>query len=90
VGFVLHTLAIRDALATGAREYRLLRGGEPYKLRLADADRGAETVAVARGARGRAAVRLLGAEHALPRRLRLALPAAVAWGSGAAPLRGGA
>jgi CelD/BcsL family acetyltransferase involved in cellulose biosynthesis len=39
------------------REYRLLRGAEPFKLRLADADRGVETFAIARGMRGRVARR---------------------------------
>jgi CelD/BcsL family acetyltransferase involved in cellulose biosynthesis len=35
VGFVLHVHAIREALADGLSEYRLLRGGEPYKTRFA-------------------------------------------------------
>ena len=40
----------------GVREYRFLRGGEPYKSRWADRDAGLETVALGRGLRGRAVV----------------------------------
>lgn len=54
VGFVLLAHSIREAVADGVREYRLLRGGDPYKGRFADADPGLETIAVARSARGRA------------------------------------
>jgi CelD/BcsL family acetyltransferase involved in cellulose biosynthesis len=55
VGFVLLAHTIRDAAEDGVREYRFLRGAEPYKLRFADRDDGLETVALARGARGRIA-----------------------------------
>jgi CelD/BcsL family acetyltransferase involved in cellulose biosynthesis len=48
VGFVLHAHAIRECLADGLREYRLLRGGEPYKARFANAT--ADLVSVAREA----------------------------------------
>ena len=84
VGTMLHLHAIRDALADGLREYRLLRGGEPYKLRLAQRDPGVRTLALARGARGAVALAGLGATRALPRRARRRLPAALAWGSGGA------
>jgi CelD/BcsL family acetyltransferase involved in cellulose biosynthesis len=47
--------AIRGALEDGLREYRFLRGDEPYKYRFADGDRGLETFAMARGPRGAAA-----------------------------------
>jgi CelD/BcsL family acetyltransferase involved in cellulose biosynthesis len=55
VGFVLLAHSIREAANDGMREYRFLRGGEPYKLRFADADRGLDTVLVARSLRGRIA-----------------------------------
>lgn len=56
VGFVLLAHTIRDALDGGMREYRLLRGDEPYKYRFADADPGVATVATGRGALGKAVV----------------------------------
>ena len=57
VGFVLLVHSIREAAADGMKEYRLLRGREAFKLRLADADRGVETFAIARGVRGNVARR---------------------------------
>ena len=44
VGFVLHLHAIREAIADGLDAYRMLRGGEPYKVRLATRDEGVVTV----------------------------------------------
>jgi CelD/BcsL family acetyltransferase involved in cellulose biosynthesis len=73
VGTVLLLHTIRAALEDGIREYRFLRGGEPYKHRFATADPGLETVAVGHGARGRAAVaggRLADAVPPLGRALR--------------------
>jgi CelD/BcsL family acetyltransferase involved in cellulose biosynthesis len=55
VGLLLVARAIRGALEDGLREYRFLRGDEPYKYRFADGDRGLETFAMARGPRGAAA-----------------------------------
>jgi CelD/BcsL family acetyltransferase involved in cellulose biosynthesis len=52
VGFVLLAHSIREAAADGMREYRFLRGAEPFKLRFADSDPGLETVALARGLAG--------------------------------------
>jgi CelD/BcsL family acetyltransferase involved in cellulose biosynthesis len=49
LGFLVLTNAVREGIADGIREFRLLRGGEPYKLRLATADPGLETYAVPRG-----------------------------------------
>jgi CelD/BcsL family acetyltransferase involved in cellulose biosynthesis len=66
VGFVLLAHAIRQAADDGIREYRLLRGGEDYKLRFAVADPGLETVAVARGPLARAALPGLAALRAAP------------------------
>ena len=56
VAFVLLAHTIRAAVEDGAREYRFLRGDEPYKYRFADADPGLETIVVARGAVARAAL----------------------------------
>jgi CelD/BcsL family acetyltransferase involved in cellulose biosynthesis len=55
VGFVLLAHTIREAASDGMREYRFLRGGEPFKSRFADDDPGLETVVVTRGIRGRLA-----------------------------------
>lgn len=57
VGSVLLMDSLRAAVEDGAMEYRLLRGDEAYKQRLADLDRGTCTVAVARGALGGALIR---------------------------------
>lgn len=58
VGSVLMAHTIRHAVETGAREYRLLRGDEGYKSRWADVEREVHTLALSRGVRGAAAVRL--------------------------------
>lgn len=68
VGFVLLCHTIRSAAEDGAREYRLLRGGEEYKFRFAEDDLGLETVAVAKGPIGRG---VLAAGEALRRIPRL-------------------
>jgi CelD/BcsL family acetyltransferase involved in cellulose biosynthesis len=44
VGFLLQVHAIREAAAEGAGEYRLLRGGEPYKDRFATHSRDVVTL----------------------------------------------
>jgi CelD/BcsL family acetyltransferase involved in cellulose biosynthesis len=49
VGFVLLSHAIQQAAQDSVSEYRLLRGGEPYKYRFATADPGLETIGVAHG-----------------------------------------
>lgn len=69
VGFVVLAHSIRAALDDGIREYRFLRGGEPFKYRFADNDPGLQTLGVAHGIRGRAA---LAAIAAIGRRLPLA------------------
>jgi CelD/BcsL family acetyltransferase involved in cellulose biosynthesis len=61
VGFVLLAHAVREALADGMREYRLLRGGAAYKQRFATGDPGLETFGLPRGA---SAALLLGAATA--------------------------
>ena len=88
VGTLLHAHAIREAIADGCREYRFLRGDEPYKRRFADRDPGLESVGVARTARGRAT---LGAVAPLPRLPRWAVrrvPSPFAWGTGGSPVWG--
>ncbi|MEA2457183.1 MAG: hypothetical protein QOC95_155 [Thermoleophilaceae bacterium] len=56
VGFVLLAHTIKEAFDGGMLEYRLLRGGEGYKDRFASDDPGLETIALGRGAVGRAAL----------------------------------
>ncbi|WP_170219198.1 GNAT family N-acetyltransferase [Nocardioides litoris] len=55
VGFVLLVHLVRDAFATGAVEFRFLRGDEDYKSRFADGDDPVRTLALPRTLRGRAA-----------------------------------
>ena len=57
VGFVLLAHAVREALADGMREYRLLRGGAAYKERFATSDPGLETYGLPRGASAQAILR---------------------------------
>jgi CelD/BcsL family acetyltransferase involved in cellulose biosynthesis len=66
VGFVLLSHSIREAIASGAREYRFLRGAESYKGRFASEDQGLETVGVANGLPGRAALRAVRTALSLP------------------------
>lgn len=66
VGSVLLVHSIREATSDGMEEYRFLRGDEAFKYRLADADRGVETVAVARSAAARAAVAAVRALRPVP------------------------
>jgi CelD/BcsL family acetyltransferase involved in cellulose biosynthesis len=56
VGFVMFTWTIRAAFEDGMREYCFLRGDEAYKSRFADGDRPVETLALARGPVGHAAL----------------------------------
>lgn len=56
VGLLLVAHALREAFSEGATEFRLGPGAQAYKLRFATGDPGLETVAVARGLRGRAAL----------------------------------
>jgi CelD/BcsL family acetyltransferase involved in cellulose biosynthesis len=58
VGFVLLAHTIREALADGMSEYRLLRGDESFKYRFATSDPGLETLARPNGAIGKAALAL--------------------------------
>jgi len=63
VGLVLRAHTIREALASGAAEYRFLRGGELYKQRYLTEDAGLVTIGLARTWRGRRSLsvgRLLG------------------------------
>lgn len=75
LGLMVLVHAIREAVAEGIQEFRLLRGGEPYKLRLATADPGVETYGLPRGSAARfllasalaARGRSLGFRHLLDR-----------------------
>ena len=55
VGFVLLAHSVRAAAEDGIREYRFLRGAEPYKRRFSDRDEGLESIALTRGIRGKVA-----------------------------------
>jgi CelD/BcsL family acetyltransferase involved in cellulose biosynthesis len=68
VGSVLLAHTIRAAAEDGVREYRLLRGGEPYKARFASGDRPLETRAVPCSSAGAAAVLVAAAVAATPGR----------------------
>jgi CelD/BcsL family acetyltransferase involved in cellulose biosynthesis len=70
VGFILQVHGIRNAFEDGVREYRLLRGSEPYKYRLATGDPGLVTVSFAKGALGRLAVNSAVLSRPVIRRLR--------------------
>ena len=86
-GFILHVHAIRAAMQDGLREYRFLRGEEPYKFRFADTDRGVQTVAFARGLPGNAMLRVLLSATVLPPALRWKLPSVLRWGLAGAPVQ---
>jgi CelD/BcsL family acetyltransferase involved in cellulose biosynthesis len=77
VGFVLLAHSIREAMRDGMREYRLLRGGEPYKARFSSRDPGLETIAVPHGVRGAAALGAATAARSLPAGVRAALRGAL-------------
>jgi CelD/BcsL family acetyltransferase involved in cellulose biosynthesis len=66
IGFVVMVHSIREAIADGMREYRLLRGGERYKDRFATDDLGLETIVLGRGPIGGMAVAASVAAAALP------------------------
>jgi len=72
---VLFAHTVRDSLDGGAREYRMLRGHEPYKQRFADEDAGVATVAVALGMTGRAYLAAVAGAGRLPAPGRRALKA---------------
>ena len=56
VGLIGCAIAIREAFAEGAKEFRLGPGEQPYKLRLATDNTTLETVGIAHGLRGRASL----------------------------------
>jgi CelD/BcsL family acetyltransferase involved in cellulose biosynthesis len=56
LGFVVLVHSIREAFEDGISEYRFLRGGEQYKYRFTNSDRGVETIGIARGVASRAAL----------------------------------
>jgi CelD/BcsL family acetyltransferase involved in cellulose biosynthesis len=70
VGFVLMAHTIAGAFDDGMLEYRLLRGGEGYKDRFASDDPGIETIALTRGAVGRAALLAATTARSMPPAVR--------------------
>ncbi|MCU1369960.1 MAG: hypothetical protein JWO77_1154 [Ilumatobacteraceae bacterium] len=85
VGLLVHEHAIRASADAGDREYRFLRGDEPYKARLASRTDHQVAVAWSRGAAGgvgRAAVAQL---PRLSRQQARWVPAPWAWGTGGSP-----
>lgn len=72
IGFLMLMQTIKAAFDDGLTRYSFLRGDEPYKDRLADADPGLETRALGRGALGKSAVRAGSAALGSPRLRRLA------------------
>jgi CelD/BcsL family acetyltransferase involved in cellulose biosynthesis len=66
VGLVLMAHTLREAIADGVSEYRLLRGAEAYKDRFATHDPGVVTVAAPAGVGGRLAVGAARAALAMP------------------------
>jgi CelD/BcsL family acetyltransferase involved in cellulose biosynthesis len=56
VGLIITAHAVRRSIEEGATTFRLGPGGQQYKLRFATGDDGLETVGLARGLRGRAAL----------------------------------
>jgi CelD/BcsL family acetyltransferase involved in cellulose biosynthesis len=71
VGFVLLAHTIRDAVESGVGEYRFLRGGESYKGRFATGDSGLETIVLASGDVGAAAMAAAQVGGRLPAARRL-------------------
>lgn len=69
VGAILMMDSLRAAVEDGKSEYRLLRGDEAYKQRLADVDRGTSTVALAHGWAGGAVIRAARARREVQPRL---------------------
>jgi CelD/BcsL family acetyltransferase involved in cellulose biosynthesis len=65
-GLVLLARTLQGAFDDGMSAYSFLRGDETYKQRFATRDEGLETVAVPRGARGRAAISAARAAKRMP------------------------
>jgi CelD/BcsL family acetyltransferase involved in cellulose biosynthesis len=70
LGFVLIVHTLRDAVEAGTSRYRFLLGGEEYKRRFTTAEPEVQTVALARGARGGAAIAAVAGLRRLPPALR--------------------
>ena len=88
VGLLLHAHAIREAIGDGLREYRMLRGDEPYKHRFADRDPGLTSVSWARTARGAVVQPGVARVGDLPRWAARRVPSPLAWWTGASPIWG--
>lgn len=85
VGLLLHRHAIRTCIDEGVREYRFLRGDEPYKRRFADRVVEQESVAWAHGPLGRAASATVAHLPRLNRAQTRWVPSSLAWGTGGSP-----
>ena len=68
VGLTLLARTLQGAFDDGMSAYAFLRGDEAYKQRFATRDEGLETVALARGPRGRAAISAARAAKRMPPR----------------------
>ena len=79
IGSVLLMRTIRDAFEAGSCEYRMLRGGEPYKERLQSADPEVLTCVVGTDPVPGLAALLLHHRTRLPRRLRSRLAGGMHW-----------
>lgn len=85
VGLLLHRHAIRTCADEGVREYRFLRGDEPYKRRLADEVVEQESLAWTRGPLGDVAGAAVAQLPRLSRTQARWVPASWAWGTGGSP-----
>jgi CelD/BcsL family acetyltransferase involved in cellulose biosynthesis len=70
VGLTLLARTLQGAFDDGISAYAFLRGDEAYKQRFATRDEGLETVALARGPRGRAAISAARAAKRMPPSVR--------------------
>ena len=70
VGLTLLARTLQGAFDDGMSAYAFLRGDEAYKQRFATRDEGLETVALARGPRGRAAISAARAAKRMPPSVR--------------------
>lgn len=85
VGLLLHEHAIRSSAEGGDREYRFLRGDEPYKARLANRTEEQVTLAWSQGMVGSGARALVAHLDRLDRNQARWVPAPWAWGTGGSP-----
>ena len=85
VGLLMHAEAIRLAHGDGLREYRFLRGDEPYKYRFADREDRLESIGVGQSAAGLLAFSAVRHLYDVPYPLRRMVPSPYSWGTGTVP-----